>query len=457
MAYRDLRTFLDDLETRGDLLRVDRTLSPRLEAAAVLRSLDDDEGPAVLFERLRGHRVPVAGNLLSTHRRLELALGAEGDVGKAIQDRLGKKRKPRKVASAPVHQVVKRRGLDLASLLPVLTYHMRDAGPFITCAVLLYRNPETGRINMGIYRMQVQKRNVLSAQIVSPPLARFVAEAEAQGEAIPVAIALGPDPGLFIGSVLQSEPGEDKLESAGGLRGAAVEVADGLTVDLPVPARAEMVLEGRILPGKRVEEGPMGESTGVYTKSHSCLIEVAAVAHRRDFLYHALLPWSRDEEALLSVAYALPREMRLRTHDPAIRSFHLVSGTCAAHAVVSIQKSRRGHARDVLTLIFGLFPVIKQVVVVDEDIDPRNSRMVSWAVATRFQGDRDLVVIPKGSGFVIDPSAHRRDGGVLSTKVGLDATMPYEDRARFERIDVGDRARKQAADILSGLSRTGKH
>ncbi|MFQ5912919.1 MAG: UbiD family decarboxylase [Nitrospinota bacterium] len=456
MAHRDLRTFLKDLEERGDLLRVDRSLNPRLEAAAVLRSLDDDEGPAVIFDRLRGRRVPVVGNLLSARRRLELALGTEENFREAVTARLGKRRKPRKAKSVPVHQVVLRKGFDLAPLLPVLTYHARDKGPFITSGVTLTRNPETDNIHLGIYRMQVQDRNLLSAQIASPPLSRFVAEAAARGDAVPVAIALGPDPGLWLGSVLQSEHGGDKLELAGGLRGGPVEIADGVTVELPVPARAELVLEGRILPGKHVEEGPMGESSGVYTKSRSCLIEITAVTHRQDFLYHALLPWSRDEEALLAVAYALPMEIRLRAHDPSIRAFHLVSGTAATHAVASIEKNRRGHARDVMTLAFGLFPIMKQLVVVDEDIDPRDPRMVSWAVATRFQGDRDLVVIPKGSGFIIDPSAHRRDGSVLSTKVGLDATMPFGDRDHYERIDVGDPARRRATEVLSRLSRNGK-
>lgn len=450
MAYRDLRSFLDDLAERGDLLRLERSVSPRLEASAVMRVLEDADGPAVLFERLRGRKVRAVGNLLSARRRLDLALGTGGGYRRAVMDRLGQRLPPRKSRNAPVQKVVKKKGVHLSSLLPVFTYHERDAGPFITSGVLIARDPGSGRINLGIYRMQVQKPNVLSAQIVSPPLAGWAAGAEARGEALPVAVALGVEPGLLLGSVLQTGPGADKLESAGGLRGEGVEVADGVTVDLPVPARAEVVIEGRILPGRRAEEGPMGESSGVYTKSRSCLVEVTAVTHREDYLYHALLPWSRDEEALVGVAYAVPMEMRLRAHEPAVRALHLVPGTCATHAVVSIQKRRRGQARDVIALLFGLFPAVKQAVVVDEDIDPGDSRMVSWAVATRFQGDRDLIVVPKGSGFAIDPSARRRDGAMLTTKVGLDATIPSADRARFERIDVGERARRKAAELLSG-------
>ena len=451
MAYRDLRSFLEKLENQGDLLRVGRSVRPRLEASAVLRSLDDSGGPAVWFENLRGRRVPAVGNLLSTRRRLNLALGSEGDYRRTVMDRLGRRIKPRKARNTPVQQVVRKRGIDLSSLIPVFTYHERDSGPYITCGILFYRDPETRRVNMGIYRLQIRKTpNQLSAQIISPPLTRHLADAEARGEDFPVGIVLGAEPGLYLGSVLQSGPGADKLESVGGLRGGAVEVADGVSVDLPVPAHAEMVLEGRVLPGDRVKEGPMGESSGVYTHNRSHIIEVTAVTHRENPLYHALLPWSRDEESLLAVAYAIPMELRLRAQDPAVRALHLVPGTCSTHAVVSIRKSRPGHARDVMALCFGLFSVLKQVVVVDEDVDPEDGRMVAWAVSSRFQADRDLVTIPKAAGFAIDPSAERRDGSLLTTKMGLDATVTHGKEAKFERIDVGEKAARKAAEILGG-------
>ncbi len=449
MAYRDLRSFLKDLEDRGDLTRVTRSVRPRLEASGILRALDDAEGPAVLFERLRGYEVSAVGNLFSARRRVGWALGTEGDFRDFVKERLKRRRKPRKARNAPVREVVRRKGIDLSERIPLLTYHERDSGPYMTCGVLLYRDPAHGVINMGIYRLQVQPQpNLLSIQIVSQPLARYVAEAEERKEAMEVAVVLGCDPGLYLASVLQSGPGADRLEVAGGLRGAPVEVTDGVTVDLPVPAHAEFVIEGRILPGKRVEEGPMGESSGVYTYSRSNVIEVTGVTHRKDGIFQALLPWSRDEESLLAVAYTIPMEQRLQAQDPNVRFLHLVPGTSAMHAVVSIRKNRPGHGKDIMALCFGLFSVLKHVVVVDEDIDAENERMVAWAVSSRFQADQDLVTLPHAGGFSIDPSAERDDGSFLSTKVGLDATMPLGKHEKYERIDVGEKARKVVSEIL---------
>ncbi len=450
MAYRDLRAFLERLEEERDLLRIKKGVDPRLEASAVLRTLDETEGPAIFFENLRGHEIPALGNLLSNRRRLAWALETEGDFRLAVRERLGRRLKPRMVHNAPVQQVIKKRSINLSSIIPVFTYHEKDSGPYITCGLLMYREPESGRANMGIYRLQIQKKpNELSIQIVSQPLVRYVSEAQARDEAFPVAIVLGSEPGLYLGSVLQSGPGEDKLESIGGLRGKGVEVTEGITVDIPVPAHAEMILEGRVLPKKHVMEGPMGESSGVYTYSQSNVIEVTAVTYRENHIYHALLPWSRDEESLLAVAYTIPMETRLKSHDPAVRMLHLVPGTSATHAVVSIQKAGPGHARDVMALCFGLFSVLKHLVVVDADVNAEDERMVAWAMSSRFQADKDLITFPLASGFAIDPSAEREDGSMLTTKVGFDATISMKNRQKFERIDVGEKARGKAMQILA--------
>ena len=449
MAYRDLHSFLDALDRRGDLIRLDHSVHPRLEASAVMRALGEAEGPAVLFENLKGHQVPALGNLLSAPRRLELALGIKSNYRQAIINRLNKQLKPRRAREVPVQQVVLDKDIDLSSLLPVFTYHERDAGPYITAGIILFRDPKTDQVKSGIYRMQIRKPHLLSVQIVSPSLRSLVNKKG--GDALPIAVVLGVEPGLFLGSVLQVSEGVDKLDSAGGLRGQPVQIADAVTLDLPVPAHAEMVLEGRILPGTRVTEGPMGESSGVYTKSRSFLIEVKAVTHRQNYLYHALLPWSWEEEVLRTVAYTIPMEERLRAQEPAVQTLHLVPGTCATHAVISMRKNQSAQARDLIHHCFGLFPVLKQVVVVDEDVNPENPQMVSWALATRFQADRDLITLPEVTGFAIDPSARRKDGRLLATQVGMDATIPTKSRAKFERIGVGARAKRKAAKILSDL------
>lgn len=434
MVYADLRAFVEDLEEQGDLIKIGRRISPRLEAAAVMRALEEEDGPAVFFNRLTGHKPPTVGNLLSSPRRLERVFGTDKDVRSSIIERWGKGIKPRKARAVPVHQVIKRKGIDLPSLLPVFTYYERDAAPYMTSGVLIAREPLSQAVNLGIYRLRIRNPVSLSIQIASPRLAGMVADAEAQGEALPVAIALGVDPGLFLGSVCQTETGLDKLELTGGLRNDPLEVVRGVTVDLPVPARAELILEGRILPGKRVAEGPQGDSPGVYTRSRNHLIEILAVTRRERYWYHALLPWSRDEDALRTIGYEIPMQMRLHGHDSAVRVFHLMPGTCGTHAVISMKKRDAKHARDLIELSFGLFPELKHVVVVDDDVDPTDQRMVSWALSVRFQASRDLMTF----------SGKQNRGDSLQDRIGMDATMSKGSRRSLARVEVGEEARVKA-------------
>jgi 2,5-furandicarboxylate decarboxylase 1 len=312
--------------------------------------------------------------------------------------------------------------------------------------MLLARDPESGHICLGVFRMRVRTPpHFISTQIVSRGMSRAVAGAEAQNEALPVVVVLGIDPASFLGSVLQVEPEIEKLELTGALRGEPLQIGKGITVDLPVPAQAEMVLEGRVLPGRRIPEGPQGDSPGLYTTSQNHLIEVTAATHREQFLYHALLPWGREEDALRAVAYEIPMEMRLRARDSAVQAVHLIPGTCSTHAVLSLKKQNASHPRDLMGLCFQCFPGLKQVVVVDDDVDPANQRMVSWAFSTRFQGERDVVTFSDTTG----------QDRLSASKIGLDATMPLEERDRFVLVGMGEKANKQAQDILRSWQSSG--
>ena len=242
MTYPDLRGFLDDLG--ADLIRVAAPLSPRFEVAALLAEVQAS-GRAVMCENIGGYPGRrIAGNVLASRRLAARALGTtEGRLIDTYVERSARRVPPVPAKSAPVHEVVHRQPADVGALLPLLTHYERDAAPFLTCGIVLARDPVTGQRGMGIHRMMYKGGNRFGILLANPPLSQFLANAEASGRPLEVAVALGVDPAMLIAAVVKTGPlGPDKMDIAGSLRGAPVELVRGLTVDLEVPARAEVVL-----------------------------------------------------------------------------------------------------------------------------------------------------------------------------------------------------------------------
>jgi 2,5-furandicarboxylate decarboxylase 1 len=454
-APPDLRGLVDLLG--DDVLRIAEEVDPRFEAAAVLREAEASASPAVLFERIRGHPATrVVGNLLGARRRLARALGTpETDlVDTYLARRSGTVPPvPWQTGDPPVKEVVHAGDLDLPGLLPVLTHYERDAGPFITAGVVLARDPETGRQSMGVHRLMVKGGNRLGILLANPPLSRYHAAAEEADRPLEVAVAVGVDPATLVAAVAPVESvGPDKLALAGALRGAPLELVPAETVALDVPARAEFVLEGRVLPGLREPEGPLGETTGYYVETRSPVVVVTAVTHRRDPLYQAICPWGAEVDQLLSLAAGSELLVRLRAQFPSVADLELVPGTCGFVAAVALGARRAGEVRRLMALAMSLERRLKAVVVVDEDVDIRNPRDLAWALATRLQADRDVLVLPGFEGYIIDPSVGP-DG--RTAKVGLDATRGEGEA--FDRIAVpagaAARARALVASALRGARR----
>lgn len=446
MAYSDLRAFLADL---GDDLRYVRDeFDPRFEIAAVLRSLPAG-APAVLFDNIRGYPgTRVAGNLIASRSRLARALGTTEE--RLAQTWLQRKEHgvPPVVATGavPVKEVVHRAPDDLLSLLPILTHHEKDAAPFITTGVVLCTDPETGRRGMGIHRMMVKGGRRLGILLANPPLPQFLARAEAAGRPLDVAIALGLEPATLLSSVVKVGPlVPDKMAIAGALRGEPVELVRAETVDVEVPARAEIVIEGRVLPGLREAEGPFGENTGYYFSNLSPVVEVTAVTHRRDFIYPALCPWTADVDALLSLAAGTELLGQLRTQMAGIADLDLTTGTCGFTAVIALAKAKPTEVRRLIHLVFGMDKRVKLVTVVDDDVDIRDSREVAWALATRFQPERDTVILSGMEGYVIDPSC----GGGTGSRMGMDATRGSG--PEFDKITIPAAAAAKARSVLAEI------
>lgn len=420
MGYRDLREFLDDLG--DDLVRVNDPFAPRYEMAAFLREAQR-EGRAVLFEVVPGYPgARVAGNLLASRRLLAKALGT-------TEERLGEtylRAKSNPVhpvpaeAEVPVKEVVHEHPDDLLGLLPILTHHEKDAAPYITCGLVLARDPETGQRAMGVHRLMVQGGNRLGILLATPPMTVFLERAEAQGRPLDIAVALGMDPATLLASVVKVGPtGPDKLEVAGAFRGHPLEMVEAETVALAVPARAEIVLEGRVLPGVRAPEGPFGENTGYYFKNLSPVVEVSAVTHRRDFIYPALCPWTAEVDNLLSLAAGTELLGQLRSQVHGVVDLEMAPGTCGFSAVVSVANGSAKEVRRLIHLALALDRRLKMVTVVDDDVDIRDPREVAWALATRYRPERDTVVLEGLGGYVIDPSSAGSDD---AAKIGFDAT-----------------------------------
>jgi 2,5-furandicarboxylate decarboxylase 1 len=446
MSYLDLRHFLADLG--NDLLKVGQAFDPKHEMAALLRAMPAD-GPAVLFENVTGHPgARVIGNLVASRRRVAQALDTtEENLAATYLQRTRQGIAPCQATEAPVKEVVHLAPPDIAALLPVLTHYAGDGGPFITTGVVLCHDPVSGKRGMGIHRMMVKGGNRLGILLANPPLSAFHAAAEAAGRPLEIAVALGVEPALLIAAVVKAGPqGPDKMDLAGALRGAPVDLVRAETVAVDVPARAEIVIEGRVLPGVRETEGPFGENTGYYFSNISPVVEVTAVTHRRDFIYPALCPWTADVDSLLSLAAGTELLGQLRTQMAGIADLDLTTGTCGFTAVMALSKAKPSDVRRLIHLVFGMDKRVKLVTVVDDDVDIRNPREVSWALATRFQPDRDTVILSGMEGYVIDPSC---GGGGFGSRMGMDATRGSG--PEFDKIAIPAAAAAKAKAVLAEL------
>ncbi|MBI2368707.1 MAG: UbiD family decarboxylase [Deltaproteobacteria bacterium] len=395
---------------------------------------------------MTGSETPVVTNPFTSRKRVALALQVpEAELLHYWRGCFRKRVEPVRVSRAPCQEVV--REVDLLRFPVPITWNERDAGPYITFGLFICRNPETGEGNMAIYRIHIKGRNRGGILIKIPGHAATCHElAEQRGEPLEFAVALGAEPALYLASQAPLPFGEDELGFAGALKGKPVELVRCQTVDLEVPASAEIVLEGRILPGVRETEGPFGEWHGYYSGAGPRpVLEFTGVTHRKDPLYlttYEGLPVYGPTNVMQAVAREPVWYEYIRSYScPTIRDICFTPGGCSGlHVVVSIRKRVEGQAKNVIADVLRSHSV-KHVVVVDDDIDPRDTRQVEWAIATRVQADQDVIIMPGAAGLKIDPSQPHFPSGV-GAKMGIDATRPLE-REFPEIVDVPEAMRQQ--------------
>ena len=305
MPYKDLRDFLNSLQKEKELLVVTEPLDPRYEVAALLRLLSEHESyPAALIENVKGYAVPVAGNLFGSKKRAALALETkEEDVAEEYLQRKNTPIPPRMVSQGPVKEVILQKDLALTRILPVLTYHEKDAGQYMTQGVVFLKDPHSKQQTMGIHRIHIKGETLITIAFESKTSNEYLRRAEQENAPLEVAIALGLDPALIMAAVAWF-PFGDKLELAGGLRREPVEMIPAETVDIQIPAQAMFVLEGLIRPHSREPEGPFGESTGYYITLNSPVAEIRSISHQENPVYPVFIPSSLDDGIPLSICWS---------------------------------------------------------------------------------------------------------------------------------------------------------
>jgi 2,5-furandicarboxylate decarboxylase 1 len=429
----DLRAWLDVL-ARSDRLAVAKPgVKLRFELSAIAKTLDGTK--ATIFPRPDGHPVPVISGLTSDRGWMAEAMGVGNEQLLATYQEAALNPLPwREVASAPVQEVVHRE-VDLPRLLPIPTHNELDSGPYITAGLLISRNPKSGAQNVTIHRLQLSGPNRLGVLLLPRHTLRFFQMAEEAGGDLAVAIVIGVDPLTLLSSQAIAPIDFDELTIAGALHGRPLDVVKCLTSDIRVPAHAEIVLEGRILARVREMEGPFGEFPQYYSEpAEQHVIEIGAVTHRKNPIFHTILGGG-IEHLLLG---GIPREATIMSHlrrsFPGVLDVHLSrGGTCRYHLNVRLDKRHEGEGKNVIMGAFGAHYDIKHVVVVDKDVDIHDPAQVEWAIATRFQADRDLLVVSNALGSRLDPSG---DNGV-SAKMGFDATVPLSaPPLKYKRIRV---------------------
>jgi len=457
MHYRDLRDFIAQLESQGELKRIDLEIDPRLEMTEISDRTLRSGGPALLFQRPKGHRIPVLTNLFGTPRRVALGMGADSvealrEIGRLLaflkepepprgfRDALDKwpvlkqvlHMAPKVVRRAPCQEVVQEGAdVDLGSL-PIQTCWPGDAGPLITWALVITKGPHKERQNLGIYRQQVIAPNKVIMRWLAHRGGALDYRDWCQarpGEPFPVAVALGADPATILGAVTPVPDTLSEYAFAGLLRGAKTELVQCIGSDLQVPASAEIVLEGHIQPGEEADEGPFGDHTGYYNEVERFpVFTIERITHRRDPIYHSTYTGRPpDEPAVLGLALNEVFVPILQKQFPEITDFYLPPEGCSYRlAVVSIRKQYPGHAKRVM---FGIWSFLRQfmytkfVIVTDDDIDIRAWKDVIWAMTTRMDPARDTTIV---EGTPIDYLDFASPVSGLGGKIGFDATGKWK-------------------------------
>lgn len=481
MKYRDLREFIALLESRGLLKRIHQTVDPYLEMTEICDRTLKKEGPALLFENVKGHEMPVLGNLFGTEERVALAMGREHagelrDIGqwlaylkepeppRGLQEIMEKLPIFKQVLNMPTKsrrkapcQEVVLTGDDVdLDQLPIQTCWPKDAAPLVTWGLTVTKGPFKKRQNLGIYRQQKLGKNKLIMRWLSHrggALDYREWQEVNPGKPYPVAVALGCDPATTLGAVTPVPDSLSEYAFAGLLRGSRTEIVKCISSDLQVPATAEIVLEGYLMPGEEAVEGPYGDHTGYYNETDMFpVFTITHVTHRKDPIYHSTYTGRPpDEPAVMGKALNEVFVPIIQKQFPEIVDFYLPPEGCSYRlAVVTMKKQYPGHAKRVMMGVWSFlrqFMYTKFVIVCDSDVNARDWQDVIWAITTRMDPARDTVLMENTPIDYLDFASPVTG---LGSKMGLDATnkWPGETQREWGEAIEMDAEVKQRVDVI---------
>ncbi|OHW61333.1 phenolic acid decarboxylase subunit C [Andreesenia angusta] len=427
MGAQMLRAVMDKLRRSGDLMECNTPVDAKFELGAVLRYFENEK--PMIFNNVKGYDMPLIGALYGNRRIYYDLMGVNTENRLyRFMDAIANPQPYKIVSSGPIKEnLISGRAVDIPKILPSPTSHEHDSGAFITAGMMIIKDDETGEYHMAVRRFQVRGGNIINTLVSrhSPRLRAQIERYAKMNKPLECAVVLGYDETFLLASQISSSRyGIDKFEVDSALRGEPLELTKCSTIDVLVPAQAEMVLEGHIVPGRYEVEGPFGELMGYYGESEPVpVMEVTAISHRNNPVFQHAFP-CREEH----FSNGLIREVEVfnavnnlvECNDVNIT----IGGGCRLHAIVSINKKKAG---DPKTAILGALSSgydIKHVVVVDGDIDIYNTKSVELALASRVQASKDVVIIPDALGSALEAS-HTYRG--VSDKMGIDATKPLDD------------------------------
>jgi 4-hydroxy-3-polyprenylbenzoate decarboxylase len=485
LAYRDLRDFLHTLEKKGELKRVSTEVDPILEITEISDRVVKAGGPALLFERPKGSRIPVVTNLVGTEQRMNLALEVDSldEVASRVrsfidvqspQGLLEKVKMlpklaelgsffPKSARSGECQEVVRTEGFSLNEF-PILQCWPQDGGRYITWPMVITKNPETGKRNVGCYRMQVfdERTTGMHWQTQKHGAEHFRnARSKDREGKLEVAVAIGADPATALAGILPVPPDMDEFLFSGFLRRDPVELVTCKTVDLEVPANAEIVLEGFVELGEMRTEGPFGDHTGFYSlEGQFPVFRITCITHRKNSLYLTTIVGPPPQEDFF-IGHAIERIFLpvMKMQYPEIVDVAMpAEGIFQNLMIVAIRKSYPGQARKIMNAIWSLGQAMftKVVLVVDHDVNVQDGREVVWKALCAIDPERDIQFV-LGPVDTLDHAARRQDFG---SKMGIDATRKWPEEGYQGRwpdeikMDVATRGRVDAIWHLLKLDRT---
>ncbi|MTI68539.1 MAG: UbiD family decarboxylase [Firmicutes bacterium] len=434
MERQMLRASLERLNETNKLKECKVEVDPKYEMGAVLKYYNNET--PILFNKVKGYNTKAIGGMFGDREIFYdmLQTSHEERIYK-FMDAIANPKPTKLLNDGPIKENIVKRNIDVSKMFPIPTFHEKDSSSFITAGIVIIRDPETDKRYTAVRRLQVNGKDNLSILIASPKLTNQIKELQKKNKELEVAVILGYDYTFLLASQVSSSLyGVDKYEIDSALRGEALELVKCETVDLEVPAHAEIVLEGTIPANQSEIEGPFGELMGYYggVAEHP-IIRVSGVMHRNDPIFQVSFP-CREEH----LSNGLIREVELFTETNKmvdVKDVNVtIGGGCRFHGIVSINKLSKGDAKSAIIGALSSSKDLKHVVIVDEDVDIFNGREVEGILATRVQASKDIVTIKGGLGTGLDPS-HNLES--ISDKIGIDATKPLgESKERFDKAKI---------------------